>query len=193
MREFYLFFSFFFERYKYNFVKLYIKGLKEYRYFQFDNKIFVRTEKATSLNAFSTAARYAFCSNFRFYAVTEEYLAGNSRAGSIDDDDDAYLGDEYEGKDGYEDSSSNSDFQPKVRYTFTFLYFSSSQQRKRINFPSTRWLLLKISFRIRPCALSFLIRPSFIQLMHLASLLESKYRCSDGICGRKIGEGTIIA
>ncbi|XP_003700119.1 leucine rich repeat protein connectin [Megachile rotundata] len=44
----------------------------------------------------------------------EEYLAGNSRGGSIDDDD-AYLGDEYEGKDGYEDSASNSDFQLKMQ------------------------------------------------------------------------------
>ncbi|KAG6801062.1 connectin [Apis mellifera caucasica] len=44
----------------------------------------------------------------------EEYRSGNSRDGSIEDDD-AYMGDEYESKDGYEDSSSNSDFQPKVQ------------------------------------------------------------------------------
>lgn len=74
-------------------------------------------------NAHSTTARYAFSSNFRFSPVTEEYRSGNSRDGSIEDDD-AYMGDEYESKDGYEDSSSNSDFQPKVRYTFTFHTFS---------------------------------------------------------------------
>ncbi|XP_068976753.1 connectin-like [Bombus flavifrons] len=45
---------------------------------------------------------------------SEEYRTGSLRDGSIEDDD-AYLGDEYESKDGYEDSSSNSDFQPKVQ------------------------------------------------------------------------------
>ncbi|CAD1479135.1 unnamed protein product, partial [Heterotrigona itama] len=44
---------------------------------------------------------------------SEEYRAGSLRDGSIEDDD-AYLGDEYESKDGYGDSSSNSDFQPKM-------------------------------------------------------------------------------
>ncbi|XP_034184185.2 leucine rich repeat protein connectin [Osmia lignaria lignaria] len=50
----------------------------------------------------------------------EEYLAGNSRGGNIDDDD-AYLGDEYESKDGYEDSPSNSDFQPKMQMQMQML------------------------------------------------------------------------
>ncbi|XP_043513220.1 uncharacterized protein LOC122530385, partial [Frieseomelitta varia] len=45
---------------------------------------------------------------------SEEYRAGSLRDGSIEDDD-AYLGDEYESRDGYEDSSSNSDFQPKMQ------------------------------------------------------------------------------
>lgn len=44
----------------------------------------------------------------------EGYLAGDYRAGNIEDDD-AYLADEYEGEDGYEDSSSNSDSQPKMQ------------------------------------------------------------------------------
>ena len=62
--------------------------------------------------------------------VTEEYRAGSLRDGSIEDDD-AYLGDEYESRDGYEDSSSNSDFQPKVRYTFTSpIYFSFYRRGK---------------------------------------------------------------
>lgn len=68
--------------------------------------------------------RCAFCSSFRFRAVAEGYLAGDYRAGNIEDDD-AYLADEYEGEDGYEDSSSNSDSQPKVRCTHIYLlYFS---------------------------------------------------------------------
>lgn len=62
-----------------------------------------------------------FCWNFRFSSVTEEYHAGSLRDGSIEDDN-AYLGD-YESRDGYEDSSSNFDFQPKVRYAFTFYIF----------------------------------------------------------------------
>lgn len=66
--------------------------------------------------------------------VTEEYRAGSLRDGSIEDDD-AYLGDEYESRDGYEDSSSNSDFQPKVRYTFTSLYiFLSTTVENRDQF-----------------------------------------------------------
>lgn len=80
----------------------------------------------------NATARYTFSSNFRFSPVTEEYRSGNSRDGSIEDDD-AYMGDEYESKDGYEDSSSNSDFQPKVRYTFTFHIFLSSNQGNGID------------------------------------------------------------
>ncbi|XP_031843683.1 leucine rich repeat protein connectin isoform X2 [Nomia melanderi] len=44
----------------------------------------------------------------------KEYLAENFRGGNIGDAG-AYLNDENEGDDGYEDSSSNSDFQPKVQ------------------------------------------------------------------------------
>ncbi|XP_076299640.1 leucine rich repeat protein connectin [Lasioglossum baleicum] len=44
----------------------------------------------------------------------KEYLAENFRGGNIEDGG-AYLDDEYNGEDGYEDSSSNSDFQPKVQ------------------------------------------------------------------------------
>lgn len=96
-------------------------------------------------NAYSTTARYTFSSNFRFSPVTEEYRSGNSRDGSIEDDD-AYMGDEYESKDGYEDSSSNSDFQPKVRYTFTFHIFLSSKEEKRYRF---RIAFLFISRKIK--------------------------------------------
>lgn len=89
--------------------------------------------KATTANAFSTAASYAFCSNFRSLSVTEEYRTGSLRGGGSIEDDDAYLGDEFESKDGYEDSSSNSDFQPKVRYTFTFCIFLPAVMSTRIH------------------------------------------------------------
>lgn len=104
--------------------------------------------------SYSTTAPYTFSSNFRFSPVTEEYRSGNSRDGSIEDDD-AYMGDEYESKDGYEDSSSNSDFQPKVRYTFTFHIFLSSSQGNGIDsasrfFPSfaklnVQWSIVVVS------------------------------------------------
>ncbi|KZC13567.1 PREDICTED: connectin-like [Dufourea novaeangliae] len=44
----------------------------------------------------------------------KEYLAMNFRGGNIEDAG-AYLDDEYKSEDGYEDSSLNSDFQPKVQ------------------------------------------------------------------------------
>ncbi|XP_076238506.1 leucine rich repeat protein connectin [Calliopsis andreniformis] len=43
-----------------------------------------------------------------------EYPAENFRGGNIEDED-AYLSDDYEGEDGYEDFSSNSDSQPRVQ------------------------------------------------------------------------------
>lgn len=111
----------------------------------------------------NATARYTFSSNFRFSPVTEEYRSGNSRDGSIEDDD-AYMGDEYESKDGYEDSSSNSDFQPKVRYTFTFHIFLSSNQGNGIDsaslfFPSLAKLNVQWSIVVVPSILysSFIV------------------------------------
>lgn len=115
--------------------------------------------------SYSTTAPYTFSSNFRFSPVTEEYRSGNSRDGSIEDDD-AYMGDEYESKDGYEDSSSNSDFQPKVRYTFTFHIFLSSSQGNGIDsasrfFPSFAKLNVQWSIVVVPSILynSFIVLP----------------------------------
>lgn len=72
----------------------------------------VRRKSNNSGCIFVRPVRYAF-SSVRFDVVTEEYLAENFRGGNIGDAG-AYLNDENEGDDGYEDSSSNSDFQPKV-------------------------------------------------------------------------------
>ncbi|KOC59901.1 Connectin [Habropoda laboriosa] len=65
-----------------------------------------------------------------------EYRASGLRGSNIEDDN-LYIGDDYESKDGYEDSSSNSDFQPEVRYTFTFCIFLSTAGGAGINFPSS--------------------------------------------------------